>query len=197
MSMLLVLLSAATADATEITVTHRAGRVGTYGAGGVFVSQGLADTWSGSSQLRAPGPTTCFGGEGFTVRGGQRRTGGEGAICGSAAGYTSAWGGSVVGYEMPGNWFYGSLRSGFGVGWMGVTHDGWEHDGKADQIFVYARPTAAVGVPVGFGAVELAAFVMLPVGVYMEAVDGPVWGHPHAGTQVSFLFGDFSSRRRR
>ncbi|GEM_PF-6167869 len=196
MSTLLLFLASAPAQATEIIVTHRAGRVGTYGGGGVFVAQGEADHWSGSSELQAPGETFCVGGEGFSVIGGQRRTGGEGAICGSEAGYASVWGGGVLGYDLPMSWLYGSLRSGFGMGWMGVEHDGWQHDGRADQVFVYARPTAALGVPLGFGAVEVAGYVMLPLPLYQEAVDAPTWGSPQVGTQLSLLFGDFSSRRR-
>jgi hypothetical protein len=163
-----------------------------YGGGGLVLQQS-------SLNWRVPDTTRtnavgCIGGIGFGVRDG-KRTGGEGHWC-SGPYANLAMGGVHFGVQgkRAGSWLmaYNTV----GAGWVGVTSP---TAGRVDGVFAYTRPTVGGGLAVStWAAVEAGLFVNVPVN--LVRVQDPTMNSkvtfPHAGFQVSLLFGDFTRRNR-
>jgi hypothetical protein len=129
----------------------------------------------------------CFGGVGFGVRNGRRR-GGEGHLCGSELG-GMAFAGVQLGRASKGGGLYWTAHNSLGAGFLALHAGGpfW------DSLFVYARPSFGLGLPVGrIGAVEGTLYANLPLNI-VSVYSGvqPRLSHAHAGIQVSLLMGRF------
>ncbi len=168
-----------------------------YGGGGIQLHQAFVPVtlggWAGGADVAAPGLMNCLGGLGFGVRNGVR-AGAMGAWCSGARARTG-FGGLQGGWQSARAGVYSTAHATVGAGWMGLD-DGRQHLRSA---YIFARPELGLGVPVGtLGAFEFGAFAMLPVPVSQslngDSVSGPSF--PHAGLQVSFLFGDFSRQKK-
>jgi hypothetical protein len=171
-----LLVTAASADDT------------TYGGGGIVlhderISYYDPGTWWVDDLERE---LVCVGGQGFRADRGLRQ-GAEAHVCGGD-GPVLITAGPQFGWIGHGGGFYASLHASAGAGVFGAT-DGVEWGG----MLVYAKPTAAAAWAPGPFAIELGAYLMLPLEVVAwtptSSVFGP--GVPHVGGQLSVLFGNF------
>ncbi len=142
----------------------------------------------------APHEMRCVGGVGFVVGDSGWRLGGEGHACGGPAA-DMAFGGMQLGKQRQRRLVYTGWTVGLGGGALAV--DGYDTQ-LSTSTFAYARPTVNVGLPLGIGAVEAGAWLMLPlVHVYEHRLDPSVRSSNlvSGGLQVSFLLGSVGKRR--
>lgn len=164
-----------------------------WGGGGVTMSSAPVLGYQSPRQAPTPGWMGCLGGTGFNVSKGFR-SGGEGQLClGDRSGM--AFGGTQLGIQSRNPGLYTMAYVGLGGGYMGVGRDGVSRD----TLFAYARPAVGVGLSGGAVAAELSVYAMLPAAVVQVVRGGgdPGGSFPHAGLQVSLLFGDFHKNKRR
>jgi hypothetical protein len=173
---------------------------GGYGGGGITFSDATLNdgrfTWIGDSAISAPGDISCFGGGGFGVSASRHRHGGEGQFCGGD-GFAMAYGGYIEGVDLDVGPVYLTAYTSSGVGWMGLDipadqQEGWD---SLNHVFLYARPTAAVGIPLRWVSLEWGVYAFGSISLFQQAKGGPLWSFPHLGSQLSVMFGDYSRRR--
>ena len=173
---------------------------GEYGGGGLILGDAyIANTdftWAGSSASSAPGEIECVGGVGFGVNNSRVRSGGDGMYC-HGNGFSMAYGGFISGHDVDLGPLYGSAYTSVGFGWMGVANPEYQSEDfrVLDHGMIYARPTVALGIPVGWAALELSVYAFGNLSFAQQASGGPLWSTPHFGSQLSILFGSFSERR--
>ena len=168
-----------------------------YGGAGLTIHQAFVPytlpSWAGGADVAAPGLMNCIGGVGYGVHDGIR-TGAMGAWCGGSRARTG-FAGFQGGWQTPRAGLYTAVHTTLGGGWMGLDHEG----DSLRSTYFFARPTVSLGVPIGeLGAVEFGAFAQLQIPLADSLNGRPVDGSafPHAGLEVSFLFGDFSRKKR-
>jgi hypothetical protein len=129
----------------------------------------------------------CVGGQGFRADRGTRQ-GGEVHLCGNDGPFL-AIGGPQYGVITHGGGFYGSLHASVGAG-------GYTVADRYGGVLLYFKPTAAAAWAPGPFAIELGAYVMLPLEIVTWSNAGTVLGPgvPHVGAQLSVLFGRFDER---
>lgn len=169
-----------------------------YGAGGVRYSSGYVEHIRGLFEeeggLPGPGLFNCFGGGGYGVGDDHMRVGGNGTFCSGKDG-TLSYGGGQVGWQGDFRLLYPSVYADLGVGFAAT-------DLQADRtgftpyyraLFAYAKPTASLGLPLGFAAVEAGVYAMLPLPLitWTNTEEGVGATFPHLGLQLSLLFGGF------
>ena len=79
------------------------------------------------------------------------------------------------------------LSAGLGGGWM-TAGDAATH---YQSLFVYGRPELSLGGPTSFGWTEVGVYTLVPLPV-VQSIRGdlrPFVSFPHAGLEVTFLFG--------
>jgi hypothetical protein len=160
---------------------------GEFGGGGIVLhDERLSHYYPGGTTVLDQ-TLGCVGGQGFGAARGIRQ-GGEGHFCVGSRGVL-ALGGPQVGIITAGSGFYASLHAAGGLGWYGAGEDV-----EYSALLAFLKPTAAVAWAPGPFAIELGAYVMLPLEVVAWSPDdrllGP--GRTHLGAQLAFMFGDFT-----
>jgi hypothetical protein len=169
-----------------------------YSGGGVTFQQAYqapsGERWAGGYDVRSPSVLRCLGGQGFSTLG-VLRFGAEGHACADPFDVTTGtgFGGPQLGLQFGrGVYVAGLLTVGAGVQSLQGQRD------ELLQIFGFARPELAVGVPLGWLGLEFSAFAMMPVPVVQfrdaQRVSG---GMPTSvGVEFSIMVGRFRAPRR-
>lgn len=166
-----------------------------YGGGGVTISGGYLPQTGGlnfEGDRDPMGAYGCFGGGGYGVSRVGMRVGGETRGCGGNN-ELGSWGiGLQLGFQRAWRSIYAAGYSGVGIGWRGDEDD---FGRRWDSMNFYLRPTGAVGLMLGAVAIETGIYLELPINMVQWVEDGRARGYiqPHAGLQVSVLFGGFRS----
>jgi hypothetical protein len=138
------------------------------------------------------GTVTCVGGLGYRVQEADR-TGLEASLCGNVHTFLT-YGGVQIGKQVRPEPFWLGAYSGFGLGWVDATRE----EDRYRSMFLYAKPTLAVGHPVqDKGAIEAGVYAMIPLPV-VQSIRGDgrsLATFPHMGLQVTWLFGNFTDSR--